>query len=576
MKVGSIARDCTPDTRRIADPNVRTSWDYIGSLESAPAPSAPWDASADVRLEPTETILDPRPPWGACDLHEGEVVSERYRVLARIGVGDASVVYRVVHQSLDKELALKVLRPELSTASELHARFEREARIASALDDIHLVRVTDFGRTASDLPYLVMELVEGTPFGEWRAAHGDAAIAQILDIFDQALAGLEQAHEKGIVHGDLRSEHIIVTSREGRIAVKILELGIGRMISEREFGGPEVDIASVGVLLREALAGLSPSAEQERAFAARVEAVAARTQPTETADPLRSASGLREALRGCLPAERTLVDAKNGKRSALPLLAPLAIALLLAGVLFTYQRTPARVDPAPNRKSTVTDVEAAMAERDLPKARAMMTALLVEKPDDARVNLIAGHLAFLEDDRNGAASSYGLAIGRDPAVSTDEIFASNARQILLGRGRGAKAANALAKSVAEEADARAAPLLAVAAEQAATPGTRRLAYRGLERLGETGRIDRVALLARDLERIPKIARECPTRKWYVERLAAIGDPRALPALEKQRHLPAKGWVFDEDSKANACMTRELDRAVQEVRSSRRQPTRSFR
>src|SRR5262249_38303745 len=127
-----------------------------------------------------------------------------------------------------------------------------------------------------------------------------------------------------------------------------------------------------------------------------------------------------------------------------------------------------------------------------------------------------------------AASSYALALDLDPAVAIDETFAANAKQILRARGGSSKAADVLAKAIADKADARAAPLLAAAVEQSATPGTRRRAYLGLERLGESERIDRVAYLMRDLDQIPKTDRLCPVRKWYVDRLAALQDPRALP------------------------------------------------
>jgi hypothetical protein len=200
----------------------------------------------------------------------------------------------------------------------------------------------------------------------------------------------------------------------------------------------------------------------------------------------------------------------------------------------------------------------------------MTTRLLSNKPDDARANLLAGHLAFLENDRASAASSYARAIALDPsATSADLTFTVNAKEMLLGSGPSAQIAKTLAGALASKGDAHAVPLLTAAVEHAATPGTRQRAYQGLERLGETQRIDRVAYLARDLEHIPKTAQECARRKWYVDRLIATHDARALPALEKQRAKAQSGWVFDDAWKASACMSHELDRGIKTLKSGAR-------
>src|SRR5258706_10709330 len=122
-------------------------------------------------------------------------------------------VYRVEHVMMKKELAMKLLHPELSRLDEVARRFEREAEAAARLDHPNIITVTDFGRSEG-LLFLVMELCHGPsltevirPGGEHRRPLPEA---RALHILRQILRALEHAHASGIVHRDLKPDNIVL------------------------------------------------------------------------------------------------------------------------------------------------------------------------------------------------------------------------------------------------------------------------------------------------------------------------------------------------------------------------------
>ena len=220
----------------------------------------------------------------------GRTFADRYRVLAPIGRGGMGAVYRVEHLMLKKELALKVLHPELGRLDEVARRFEREAEAAARLDHPSIVQVTDFGRSADGMLFLVMELLTGQSLTEVIRPGGVATslpVERALHIERQILRALEHAHSVGIVHRDLKPDNVMVIARDGeRDIVKLLDFGIAKMVARDDaqkgetltqagvvFGTPEylspeqamgeeadrrADLYSAGVVLYEMLAGRRP------------------------------------------------------------------------------------------------------------------------------------------------------------------------------------------------------------------------------------------------------------------------------------------------------------------------------
>ncbi|MES1205209.1 MAG: serine/threonine-protein kinase, partial [Pseudomonadota bacterium] len=159
----------------------------------------------------------------------GAVLGDRYRILSRIGVGGMGAVYRALHTSLKREVAIKVLLPDFGGKEEFVRRFEREAESASRLAHPNIIAVTDFGRTPEHLLFLAMEFLDGQSLAS-LIKQGPLDLPRALAIFRQILAGLGHAHVAGIVHRDLKPDNIMLVERHGRPdVVKILDFGIAKI-----------------------------------------------------------------------------------------------------------------------------------------------------------------------------------------------------------------------------------------------------------------------------------------------------------------------------------------------------------
>ena len=148
----------------------------------------------------------------------------RYRIIEKLGEGGMGIVYRAQDATLGRDVAIKVLRPELGHQAERIRRFSQEARAASALNHPNIVTVHDAGEF-EDGPFLVMELVEGESL---RALlrRGSLPLDKVLDFGIQAAAGLTRAHENGITHRDLKPENLLLRP-DGY--VKILDFGLAKL-----------------------------------------------------------------------------------------------------------------------------------------------------------------------------------------------------------------------------------------------------------------------------------------------------------------------------------------------------------
>lgn len=158
----------------------------------------------------------------------GQTVAGRYRVEALIGVGGMAAVFRAHHEGLQRDLAIKVLHPNLSANTEMSARFEREARSASRLEHPNCVQVTDSGSTDDGMMYMVMQLLEGA---ELTGMLGEPMAApRAVELILQILRGLEHAHLNGVVHRDVKPENVFVTrDHDGDEILKLVDFGIAKL-----------------------------------------------------------------------------------------------------------------------------------------------------------------------------------------------------------------------------------------------------------------------------------------------------------------------------------------------------------
>ena len=159
----------------------------------------------------------------------GTIIAGRYRVDARLGEGGMGAVYRVEHLHMRKKLALKVLHREMTTQTEIVARFEREAMAAAHIEHPNVAGATDFGKLEDGTFFLVLEYVEGTSL-RTVIDKGPMAPHRAVHVTVQMLAALRRAHELGIVHRDLKPENVLLVDKDGDPDfAKVLDFGIARV-----------------------------------------------------------------------------------------------------------------------------------------------------------------------------------------------------------------------------------------------------------------------------------------------------------------------------------------------------------
>ena len=149
-----------------------------------------------------------------------------YEIGRPLGAGGMGEVYRARDTKLSRDVAIKVLPPELASNTDRLARFEKEARTASGLNHPNIVTIYEIGRV-DGTSFIAMELVEGKTLREIVGA-GPIPLKRLLSVAAQAADGLAKAHAAGIVHRDLKPENLMVT-RDG--FVKILDFGLAKLLS---------------------------------------------------------------------------------------------------------------------------------------------------------------------------------------------------------------------------------------------------------------------------------------------------------------------------------------------------------
>ena len=219
----------------------------------------------------------------------GSVLDGRYRIDGVLGTGGMGRVYRAEHTKIGKSVAIKVLHADLHRNREASQRFQREAIASGRLDHPNIVGVSDFGVLDDGTCYLVMEVLEGESLGDRLARDGHLAWLEAVDVLRGVLAGLRHAHERGVVHRDIKPDNIYLATKDGESMVKILDFGIAKLYAgsaddpastragltvgtpaylspEQAVGGeitPASDLYSASVVMYEMLAGRAPFEDKD-------------------------------------------------------------------------------------------------------------------------------------------------------------------------------------------------------------------------------------------------------------------------------------------------------------------------
>ncbi len=170
----------------------------------------------------------------------GTIIADKYRVEGMIGSGGMGVVVAAHHLHLGGRVALKVLAPAGMKQEGLVKRFFQEARLASRIQSEHVVRVIDVGMLPGQLPFIVMEYLEGDDLrGVLRKRGGTLPVEDAIDYTLQAMEAVAEAHNLGIVHRDLKPQNLFFSRRaDGSALVKVLDFGISKALSPGD-GDPD-------------------------------------------------------------------------------------------------------------------------------------------------------------------------------------------------------------------------------------------------------------------------------------------------------------------------------------------------
>jgi serine/threonine protein kinase len=174
--------------------------------------------------------------------HFGKTIAG-YEILDVLGQGGMGVVYRARHRHLDRVVALKVIRDDQLVKPTILRRFEREIRAAGKLSHPNIVAVYDAGR-AEDVAYLVMEYLEGTDLARLLKTSGRLGVGQACEYTRQAALGLQHAHERHLVHRDIKPGNLFVLG-DGR-TIKVLDLGLARLSVHQEPQGETTQLTTTG------------------------------------------------------------------------------------------------------------------------------------------------------------------------------------------------------------------------------------------------------------------------------------------------------------------------------------------
>jgi serine/threonine protein kinase/tetratricopeptide (TPR) repeat protein len=246
---------------------LRVSSEAKDFLESPPAGSGPPTVDSAVTEQPG-TLIGP------------------YKLLQQIGEGGMGVVFMAEQtEPIQRTVALKIIKPGMDTRQVI-ARFEAERQAVAMMDHPNIAKVLDAGTTESGRPYFVMELVKGVPITKY-CDDKHLPIRERLHLFMQVCQAVQHAHQKGIIHRDIKPNNVLVAEYDDHAIPKVIDFGVakataqkltertmftefGQVLGTMEYMSPEQskfnqldidtrsDIYSLGVLLYELLAGSTP------------------------------------------------------------------------------------------------------------------------------------------------------------------------------------------------------------------------------------------------------------------------------------------------------------------------------
>ena len=246
-----------------------------GRASAGPGGSTPRLPHGFLRCQYLERRFGPVISFSVNDVIAG------YRLDEQVGRGGMGVVFRATHIALERHGAVKLIAPELAANEEFRRRFQRESRLAASIDHPHVIPVFDAGDEKGQL-YVAMRYVEGTDLAGLIAREGCLAPLQAVEIISQVAAALDAAHERGLVHRDVKPANVLLESRRSGYHAYLTDFGLvktlgaasgvltrtGHFLGTPDYAAPEqilgedvdarTDVYALGCMLYHAIAGKPP------------------------------------------------------------------------------------------------------------------------------------------------------------------------------------------------------------------------------------------------------------------------------------------------------------------------------
>ncbi len=244
----------TPPPKNTLQPEAAPGAVAPGTPTAADGPGAP--VGATVTADPAATLAPPAPgdplnptlvPSGSDAIPEFSLIGRRlgaYRITAQLGAGGMGAVYLADQlEPVRRQVALKVIKAGMDS-EDIIARFRSEREMLARMNHPNISQVLDVGATPEGRLYFAMEYVPGIPLTEFCDRRG-LDLAHRLDLFLQVCEGVQHAHQKGVIHRDLKPGNLLVADYQGQLLVKVIDFGIAKSLDH--FGRPETGATVAGV-----------------------------------------------------------------------------------------------------------------------------------------------------------------------------------------------------------------------------------------------------------------------------------------------------------------------------------------
>jgi serine/threonine protein kinase len=513
----------------------------------------------------------------------GSILDGRYRIDALLGTGGMGRVYRAEHTGIGRAVAIKVLHSDLHRNREASARFQREAIASGRLDHPNITGVSDFGVLEDGACYLVMEVLEGESVGDRLARDKRIPWRDALAILRSVLLGLRHAHDRGVVHRDIKPDNVYLAKKDGDTIVKILDFGIAKLRAgtaddpastragltvgtpaylspEQAVGGeitPASDLYSSTIVLFEMLAGRTPFEDKDPL--AMLGAHVSREPPriADVAPEIELPLGLEEVIQ-----EGLVKTAKDRIASAADYIAKIDAILTM-------------------RASGRISISSGFIASDLAAVASAPNVIASPAPGTVKARAATGGSAPMIVSKLATpipGSQPTVAAGAAPttalpqatrAVSLHDITEPVPRKwILIGgavllilvllaiiagmatRDSGAKPQKTPASF--DEAQPPSHPSAAPAEPE--KPAT----------VAKAAPFDHEGQLKSALAELKNYKHTCQERSKLIPILVDLDDPAAIAPLKAARYVGYGGVLGFGEKNANWCMTKELDAAVKEL------------